>query len=100
MKMIKLIKNLKSYKKDLNNQFKNKIDELKELTLDQEKFNALISELISDMSLDENIDEEEKNDDDNKKEDKQSISLKIKNKEQKEKDGKHEEMVIEWEYQI
>jgi hypothetical protein len=29
-------------------------------TLDQEKFNSLISELISNMNLDENLDEEEK----------------------------------------
>ena len=38
---------MKSYKKDLNDQFKNKIAELKELTLDQEKFNSLISKFIS-----------------------------------------------------
>ena len=44
-------KKFKSYKKDLNNQFKNKISELKDLTLNQEKFNSLISELISNLSL-------------------------------------------------
>ena len=32
-------------------------------TLDQEKFNSLISELIANMNLDENLDEEEKKDD-------------------------------------
>ena len=87
-------KKFKSYKKDLNNQLKGRISELKELTLDQEKFNYLISQLITDMSLDENIDEEEKKDDDNNKEDKQN---KPQNQEQrtKEKDGKHEEMSIE-----
>ena len=87
-------KKFKSYKKDLNNQFKGKISELKELTIDQEKFNYLISQLITDMSLDENIDEEEKKVDDNNKEDKQN---KPQNQEQrtKEKDGKHEEMSIE-----
>ena len=41
--MPKIDKKLKTYKKDLNDQFKNKIAELKELTLDQEKFNSLIS---------------------------------------------------------
>ena len=53
-------KKLKSFKKDLNDKFKSKINELKGLTLDQEKFNSLISELITNMSLDENIDEQEK----------------------------------------
>ena len=75
-------KKLKSYKKDLDNQFKNKITELKELTLNQEKFNSLVSKLISELSLDENIEEEEKRDDDNTNEDNQS---KPKNQEQKTK---------------
>ena len=87
-------KKFKSYKKDLNNQFKSKISELKELTIDQEKFNSLISQLITDMSLDENINEEEKKHEDNNKEEKHN---KPKNQEQetKEKDGKYEEMSIE-----
>ena len=87
-------KKFKSFKKDLNNQFKSKISELKELTIDQEKFNSLISQLITDMSLDENIDEEEKKHEDNNKEEKHN---KPKNQEQetKERDGKYEEMSIE-----
>ena len=56
----KIDKKLKSYKKDLNDQFKNKIAELKEFALDQEKFNSLVSKLISSMSLDENFENEEK----------------------------------------
>ena len=56
----KIDKKIKSYKKDLNDQFKDRIAELKELTLDQEKFNSLVSKLISSMSLDENIENEEK----------------------------------------
>ena len=86
-------KKLKSYKKDLDNQFKNKITELKELTLNQEKFNSLVSKLISELSLDENIEEEEKRDDDNTNEDNQS---KPKNQEQKtkKKDDEQEEMSI------
>ena len=80
----KIDKKLKSYKKDLNNQFKNKIAELKELTLNQEKFNSLISKLISSMSLDENFENEEKkneenNNDDNKSET-QDQDLKTKEK--------------------
>ena len=87
-------KKFKSYKKDLNDQFKNKITQLKEFTLDQEKFNSLVSEIISNMSLDENFDDEEKRDDENKNDDKQS---KPQNQEQKakEKEEKQEEMSID-----
>ena len=35
-------KKFKSYKKDLNDQFKDKITELEEHTLNQEKFNSLV----------------------------------------------------------
>ena len=77
-------KKLKSYSKDLNDQFKNKINELKDSTLDQQKFNSLISLLISQMSLDENVNEEEKIKEiimmRNKK------NLKSKNKKQKKKE--------------
>ena len=87
-------KKLKTYKKDLNDKFKNKISELKECTLDQEKFNSLISKLISDMSLDEIIDEEEKKDEKNDENESQS---KPQNQDQKakENDEKYEEMSID-----
>ena len=87
-------KKLKSFKKDLSNQFASKIAQLKELALNQEKFNSIISQLISDMSLDENIEDEEKRDDDNERNDNQS---KPQNNEQKTKDRKdeNEEMSIE-----
>ena len=65
-------KKLKSYKKDLNEKFKGKIGQLNEFTLDQEKFNSLISELITNMNLDENLDEEEKKDDEKNNDDKQN----------------------------
>ena len=42
------------------------------MTLKQEEFNSLISQLISEMSLDDQVDNEEKRDDDDKKNDKQS----------------------------
>ena len=89
-------KKLKSYKKDLNDQFKNKITELKSVTLDQEKFNSIISQVISDMSLDENIDEEEKRDEENENNDKPS-KPQNQNNEQKKKETaeKNEEMSIE-----
>ena len=87
-------KKLKSYKKDLNDKFRDKINELKDLTLDQEKFNSLISQLISNMALDDTIDEEEKQDEENDNNDKQS---KPQNQEQKtkEKEERQEEMSIE-----
>ncbi len=90
----KIDKKLKSYKKDLNDQFKDRMAELKELTLDQEKFNSLVSKLISSMSLDENIENEEKKNEENNNDDKKS---KPQNQDfkTKEKQEKHEEMSIE-----
>ncbi len=87
-------KKLKFYNKDLNDQFKGKISDLKDFTLDQEKYNSLISQLISDMRLDEEIEENEKKDDEDNKQDKQS---KTQNQDQstKEKSREHEEMSIE-----
>ena len=89
----KIDKKFKSFKKEFNEQFKDKINELKDITFDQEKFNSLISQLISDMSLDGNL-EEEKTDEDDKDNEKKS---KPQNQEQKakEKDAKFEEMSIE-----
>ena len=86
-------KKLKSYKKDLNEQLKNKINELNDFTLNQEKFNFLISKLISKMSLDENIEDDNKEDDKNNN-DKDN---KPQNHDQqaKKKDEKQEEMSIE-----
>mgnify|MGYP001400549467 CR=1 FL=1 len=90
----KLDKKLKSFKKDLNDRFKDSITELNNLTLDQEKFNSKISKIISSMSLDENINEEEKKDDENDNDDRQS---KPQNQEQKakEKEENQEEMSID-----
>ena len=53
-------KKLKSYKKDLNERFKGKINQLNQCALDQKKFNSLITKLIANMNLDENLNEEEK----------------------------------------
>ena len=87
-------KKLKSYKKDLNEKFKGKIGQLNEFTLDQEKFNSLISELIADMNLDENLDEEEKNDEEKNNDDKQN-KPDNQEKQAKEKEDKQEEMSID-----
>ena len=89
-----LDKKLKSYKKDLNEQFKNQISKLKDLTLKQEEFNSLISQLISEMSLDDQVDNEEKRDDDDKKNDKQS-NPQQQEKKTSEKHDKFEEMSID-----
>ena len=87
-------KKLKTFKKDVNEKFKNDITQLKELALNQEKFNYLISQLISKMSLDENIENDEKKGDDENKENKET---RTQNQEQKikEKDEKQEEMLID-----
>ena len=41
-----ILEKLKLYKKDLNDKFKDNINQLNEATLDQKKFNSLISVLI------------------------------------------------------
>ena len=87
-------KKLKSYKKDLNEKFKDKIGQLNEFTLNQEKFNSLISELISNMNLDENLDEEEKKDDEKNNDNKQN-KPDNQEKQAKEKEDKQEEMSID-----
>ena len=89
----KIDKKLKTYKKDLNDQFKNRITELKELTLDQEKFNSLVSKLISSMSLDENFENDEKKNEENNNDDKKS-KPQDQELQTKEKREKHEEMSI------
>ena len=53
-------KKLKSYKKDLNEKFKNQINDLKALASDQEKFNSIVSKLISNMNLDNDLDDDQK----------------------------------------
>ncbi|MDA8772334.1 cobalamin biosynthesis protein CobT [Candidatus Pelagibacter bacterium] len=85
---------VKSYKKDLNEKFKDKISQLNEATLDQKKFNSLISELISNMNLDENLDEEEKKEEDKNNDDKQN-KPDNQDKQAKEKQDKQEEMSID-----
>ena len=63
-----LEKKLKSYKKDLDTNFKGKIKELDNLTNNQAEYNSLISKLISNMSLDENLDDENIKEEENKDE--------------------------------
>jgi len=77
---------LKSYKKDLNEKFKEKIKQLNDLTHNQARYNSLISDLISNMDLDKNLEEEEKNEEN--KDEKQKNK---KNHEQKTKEKKQEQ---------
>ena len=85
-------KKLKTYKKDLDDKFKNKIKQLNDSTENQARFNSLVSDLITKMSLDENLEEEK--DKENNKDDKEKNSS---NQEQKaEKQAEEEkEMSIE-----
>ncbi len=87
-----LEKKLKSYKKDLNEKFKGKIKELSSLTHDQAQYNSIISDLISNMDLDENFEKEEKYEEN--KDEKQKNQ---KNQEQKtkEKEQEQQEMSID-----
>ena len=87
-------KKLKSYKKDLNEKFKGKIAQLNEATLDQKKYNSLISELISNMNLDENLEEKEEKDEDKNNNDKQN-KPENQDKQAKEKEDKQEELSID-----
>ena len=86
-----LEKQLKTYKKDLNEKFKGKIKQLGSLTNNQTQYNSLVSDLISNLMLDENFKDEEKNEKDNNNE-----QSKPKNQEQKtEKRSEEQEMSIE-----
>ena len=81
-----LEKKLRTYQKDLNEKFKGKIKQLSSLTHDQAQYNSIISDLISNMNLDENLEKEEKNEENNDK--KQTDQ---KNHEQKTKEKKQEQ---------
>tara|TARA_B100000963_G_scaffold345452_1_gene349571 strand:- start:3190 stop:4983 length:1794 start_codon:yes stop_codon:yes gene_type:complete len=87
-----LEKKFKTFQKDLNEKFKEKIKQLDNLTHDQERYNSIISNLIANMNLDEIVEDKEKNQEN--KEEKQSDQ---KNQEQKttEKEQEHQEMSIE-----
>ena len=85
-------KKLKTYTKDLNEKLKGKIKQLSNLTHDQNEYNSLISDLISNMNLDENLEEEENN-----QENKEENQKNQKNQEQKtrEKEQEEQEMSID-----
>ena len=81
-----LEKKLKTYQKDLNEKFKGKIKQLSSLTHDQAQYNSMISDLISNMNFDENLEKEEKHEEN--KDEKQKNQ---KNQEQKTKEREQEQ---------
>ena len=95
LKNIKEIENkLKTYKKDLDQQFKGKIDLLKKLSSDQKQFNSIVSGLISNMNLDENLDNQENKEEKNNKEEEHRNSDDQEQNLEKQKEEK-QEMSIE-----
>ncbi len=86
-----LEKKLKTYKKDLNEKFKGKIKQLSALTHDQAQYNSLISDLIANMNLDQDLEEEKHEENEEKKQ------KNPKNQEQKaeKQDQEQQEMSIE-----
>ena len=87
-----LEKKLKTYKKDLEEKFKDKIGQLTKLTNDQAKFNSLVSDLIANMSLDEVNDQEERDKNEETQDDKPRNPEK---QDQKSKENDQQEMSID-----
>ncbi len=84
---------LKTYKKELDKSFKKKIDELSNLINNQKKFNNLISNLISNMELDEDHKDSE-NEEDKNNEEKQKNPREQEQKSDQQKE-ENQEMSIE-----
>ena len=61
-----LEKKFKSYKKELDQKFKEKMTQLNSFTKDQAKFNSIVSDLISKMSLDESLEDKDNKQEENK----------------------------------
>ena len=89
-----LEKKLKTYKKNLDKQFRGKIEQLNNVTQDQARFNSLISDLIATMSLDEILEEEEKKDEENNK-DKEKENPKNQEQKAEKQEKEEQEMSIE-----
>ncbi len=87
-----LEKKLKTFRKDMEDNFKGKIKQLSNLAHDQKKFNSIISDLISNMDLDENLNEEEK---DKHEESHNEKPKNPQNQDQKSKEQEQQEMSIE-----
>jgi len=75
-----LEKKLKTYQKDLKEKFKGKIEQLSSSAHNQAEYNSIISNLIANLNLDENLEKEEKHEE---------------IKDEKQKDQKHQEQKTE-----
>ena len=83
----------KKYKKKLDTRLKNKLELLNNSIFDQKKFNSLISKIITQMQIDDNIESQSKDTDQNNKNDLDDESSK--QNEQELKDSKNNEMSID-----
>ena len=83
----------KEYKKKLDSKLKDKIEALNNSLLDQKKFNSLISKIISQLKIDENIESEQK---ENNQKDNNNLENKPKDENnQSSKDSENNEMSID-----
>ena len=83
----------KKYKKKLDTKLKDKIETLNNSLLDQKKFNSLISKIISQLKIDENIDSEQTENDQKDADNLQNKSKDENN--QSSEDSKNNEMSID-----
>jgi cobaltochelatase CobT len=88
-------KNFKSYKKEFDIKFKNKLEKLKESINDQAKFNSLIAGLISEMQIDESPDQDPKNIDKNSDQNNEENNSQDNNKKTEGKSEENKEMSID-----
>ena len=86
-------KKFKTYQKDFNEKFKKKIKQLDDSTSNQAQYNSIISDLISNMNLDESIEEKEKNEEN--KEEKQNDQNNHEKKTKEDKEQDQQEMSID-----
>ncbi len=86
-------KKFKTYQKDFNEKFKKKIKQLDDSTSNQAQYNSIISDLISNMNLDESIEEKEKNEEN--KEEKQNDQNDHEKKTKEDKEQDQQEMSID-----
>jgi len=87
-------KEFRPFKKDFDIKLKNKLISLNDFINDQQKFNNLISELISEMEIDENFNNETNNQD-NKDQKGSDNKPQDSNKKSKEKKDENQEMSID-----
>ncbi len=90
----KLDKNFKNYKKELDQNLKSKLKTLDNSLFDQKKYNSIISDLISNMKIDEKLEPDDENHENRQEDNNRESSLNEKDDE-KSKEKENEEMSIE-----